>query len=249
MSTLAIIPARYASTRFPGKPLVDIRGKSMIQRVYERCQEASLVDAVGVATDDERIYAHVQSFGGQVWMTDPGHRSGTDRVAEVAAKMEAYDYLLNVQGDEPFIDPAQINLLVETIQSTSASIATLVCTFREAADLHNLNRVKVVRNREGEALYFSRAVIPPLRGTPESDWLQQHTYYQHIGLYAFKREVLPRLTQLPSHPLELAESLEQLRWLANGYPIQCALGEESGLAVDSPEDLVRLLAWLDARLG
>ncbi|MEL6589666.1 MAG: 3-deoxy-manno-octulosonate cytidylyltransferase [Bacteroidota bacterium] len=249
MSTLAIIPARYASTRFPGKPLVDIRGKSMIQRVYERCEEAAKVDAVGVATDDARIYQHVESFGGQVWMTDESHRSGTDRVAEVAAKMDGFDYVLNVQGDEPFINPNQIDLLVETLQSSEASIATLVCAFREAADLHNPNRVKVVRNQKGEALYFSRAVIPPLRGTPESEWLQAHTYFQHIGLYAFRREVLPALSQLPPHPLELAESLEQLRWLANGWQIQCALGEEAGLAVDSPEDLARLLAWLDARLG
>lgn len=245
MPTLALIPARYPSTRFPGKPLVDIRGKSMIQRVYEQCMAAQKIDAVGVATDDERIFEHVKSFGGQVWMTSEAHRSGTDRIAEVAIQLPEYDYILNVQGDEPFIAPAQIDLLVDCLQRGEAQIATLVCAFREAAALHDPNRVKVVRNERGEALYFSRSPIPYLRDAAQNAWLEHHTYYQHIGLYGFSRAALLQLTALEPHPLEIAESLEQLRWLGHGWTIQTAIGEESGMAIDRPADLVKLLEWMD----
>ncbi len=246
MPTLALIPARYASTRFPGKPLIDIKGKSMIQRVYEQCLKAQRVDKVGVATDAPRIFEHVKDFGGEVWMTSETHRSGTDRIAEVASQLTAFDTILNVQGDEPFIAPAQIDLLVESLHQSEATIATLVSPFREAADLHNPNRVKVVRDNSGKALYFSRAAIPFIRDAAQNDWLQHHTYYQHIGLYAFERETLLALTKLDPHPLEMAESLEQLRWLGHDWAIQTAIGEEAGMAIDRPEDLDRLLRWIEA---
>jgi len=218
----------------------------MIQRVYEQCLAAQKVDKVGVATDDERIFEHVQAFGGEVWMTSETHRSGTDRIAEVAAQLPEYETILNVQGDEPFIAPAQIDLLVESLHTSEASIATLVCALREAAALHDPNRVKVVREQSGKALYFSRSPIPFMRDAAQNDWLQQHTYYQHIGLYAFARETLLQLTALEPHPLEIAESLEQLRWLGHGWAIQTAIGQESGMAIDRPADLVRLLAWMEA---
>lgn len=218
----------------------------MIQRVYEQCLKAQKVDKVGVATDDQRIYEHVRAFGGEVWMTSEEHRSGTDRIAEVAAQLPEYDTILNVQGDEPFIAPSQIDLVVESLQQSEATIATLVCPFREAEALHNPNRVKVVRDQEGKALYFSRSPIPYVRDAAPNDWLQRHAYYQHIGLYAFARETLLQLTKLKPHPLELAESLEQLRWLGHAWAIQTAIGEEAGIAIDRPEDLDQLLSWIEA---
>ncbi|MEM6343782.1 MAG: 3-deoxy-manno-octulosonate cytidylyltransferase [Bacteroidota bacterium] len=249
MPTLALIPARYASSRFPGKPLIDIKGKSMIQRVYEQCLQAKKVDKVGVATDDRRIFDHVSDFGGEVWMTSKTHPSGTDRIAEVAAQLPEFETVLNVQGDEPFIAPAQIDLLVTSLHQTEATIATLVCPFRAAEDLQNPNRVKVVRDRNGKALYFSRAPIPFVRDAAQNDWLQKHEFYQHIGLYAFKRETLLALRALEPHPLELAESLEQLRWLGHAWSIQTAIGQEAGLAIDRPEDLARLLAWIETNVS
>jgi 3-deoxy-manno-octulosonate cytidylyltransferase (CMP-KDO synthetase) len=242
---LIVIPARYASSRFPGKPLVDIRGKSMIQRVYEQCQKSRLADAVGVATDDERICEHVEGFGGTAWMTSEAHRSGTDRVAEVAAMMPDYDYIINVQGDEPMLPPEQIDIVCGLLQDPEAEIGTLVCDLTDPRLLQEPNIVKVVRDENGRALYFSRSPIPYMRGVETALWTQKHRYFRHIGIYGFRQETLLQLTQLPVHALEQTESLEQLRWLAHGYQIQTALGPSTGIGVDSPEDLQRLLRYLD----
>lgn len=239
MSILCVIPARYASSRFPGKPLVDIRGQSMIERVYRQCQAAARLDRTIVATDDPRIFEHVQAFGGVAMMTDPAHPSGTDRVAEVARQFSDYPWVINVQGDEPFIDPAQIDLLCETLTQGRAPIATLYRALTDYAQWQRPHVVKLLTDSDGLALYFSRLPIPYHRASPETLPPQAA---QHIGLYGFAREVLLQVAALPPHLLEQTEGLEQLRWLAAGIPIQTARSEHMSQAIDTPEDLARILS-------
>lgn len=250
MRTIAIIPARYASTRFPGKPLAILGGKPVIQRVYEKV--APLVDMAVVATDDARIYDTVESFHGRAVMTSPDHKSGTDRVYEAyrkvteALQME-YDVIINVQGDEPFIAAQQIQAVKDCFMDPQTDIATLVKPFHPEdglAALKNPNSPKVVLGLKGEALYFSRSVIPYLRGIPEEEWLQKHTFFKHIGLYAYRPEALARVTAMPQSPLELAESLEQLRWLQNGLRIIARQVDIETVGIDTPEDLHRAELFL-----
>lgn len=239
--TLAVIPARYASTRFPGKPLVDIRGKSTIRRVYEQANKATLVDEVIVATDDERILEHVQGFGGQVVMTSDQHRSGTDRCAEVAAALSGFDRIINVQGDEPFINPQQIDQVVQPlIEDPEVAIATLAKQLTDPDVLFDPNVVKVVFNALHRALYFSRNTIPYLRDVPRESWLEEAAFYKHIGIYGFKREVLLALAQLEPGVLEQCESLEQLRWLEAGYSIYVGITQWETHGIDRPEDLKKI---------
>jgi 3-deoxy-manno-octulosonate cytidylyltransferase (CMP-KDO synthetase) len=239
MKYLGIIPARYASTRFPGKPLADIAGKPMIQRVYE--QVAGLLDEVCVATDDDRIFQAVSSFGGKVVMTSSSHRSGTDRCHEALSKIRGrFDIVINIQGDEPFIKPAQIELLKACFDDPKTPIATLVNPFPDTVHfdvLFNPNTPKVILNKNKEAIYFSRSVVPYIRGEHYTEWLKQFTFYRHTGIYAYKTDVLGEITALPPSPLELAESLEQLRWIENGYAIKAGIIDEETLGVDTPEDL------------
>lgn len=236
---LAVIPARFASTRFPGKPLAMIQGMSMIQRTYTQAMQSARVSKVVVATDDQRIFEHVISFGGQVIMTKAEHPSGTDRCAEVAALHPDAEWVLNIQGDEPFIQPQQIDLLADTLtKNQHIGIATLAKKISDPALLQHPNTVKVVFSAALQALYFSRHAIPYLRGV-ESDWLAHHDYYKHIGLYGFRRDTLLALSLLHPSPLEKAESLEQLRWLENGHAIQIGLTELETIGVDAPEDLQR----------
>lgn len=239
---IGIIPARYASTRFPGKPLVDIAGKSMIQRVYEQAIKSKRLDTVVVATDDERIHAHVRAFGAPVVLTSETHQSGTDRCAEVIAAKPGFDVAINIQGDEPYIDPEQIDLLVDCFLKQEVQIATLIKRIATMDVLFNPNIPKVVIDRAGKAIYFSRQTIPYLRNAPSQDWPYSHVYYKHIGIYGYRTHVLTELTELPISSLERAESLEQLRWLENGYHIQTAETTFETLAVDTPEDLEKLLA-------
>ena len=236
-----IIPARYESIRFPGKPLVDIHGKSMLQRVYEQCQKSKL-DRLVVATDDERIVAHVNTFGAEAILTASSHKSGTDRIAEAADKLNLQDdgIVVNIQGDEPFIHPEDINLLAACFENQTTQIATLVKKINAIETLENPNNPKVVLNTNKEALYFSRAPIPHLKGFKKEDWLNHHTFFKHIGIYGFRTAVLKEITQLPSSILEQKEGLEQLRWLENGYRIQTAETNSESIAVDCPEDLIRI---------
>ena len=246
MKSIAIIPARYASTRFPAKPLAILGGKLVVERVYEQVKKA--IDKVVVATDDERIYNAVVAFGGEAVMTSSEHRSGTDRCREAYEKVgyEA-DIVLNIQGDEPFIAPEQINTLLECFKSEKVEIATLVKPFNEEDGLEaleNPNSPKVVINESGEALYFSRSVIPYIRGVERNEWLKHHTFYKHIGIYAFRAEVLKAITKLPISPLEKAESLEQLRWLESGYKIGVGVTDIETVGIDTPEDLERAELFL-----
>lgn len=246
MKFIAIIPARYASTRFPGKPLALLGGKPVIQRVYE--QVAGVLDDAVVATDDERIYDAVRAFGGKVEMTSTEHRSGTDRCWEAYCKQGGtFDVVVNVQGDEPFIRPEQLRALIRCFDDASTDIATLVKPFAAEdglAALENPNSPKVVLDAQSRALYFSRSVIPYLRGVPREEWLSRHIFYKHIGLYAFRSEVLRAVTALPQSTLEKAESLEQLRWLENGYRIGVAVSEFETVGIDTPEDLARAERFL-----
>lgn len=246
MKFIAIIPARYASTRFPGKPLALLGGKPVIQRVYE--QVAGVLDDAVVATDDQRIYDAVLAFGGKAEMTSTEHRSGTDRCWEAYCKQGgAYDAVVNVQGDEPFIRPAQLEALKRCFDDPETQIATLVKPFAEKDGpeaLENPNSPKVVLDGRSRALYFSRSVIPYLRGVDRAEWLRRHTYYKHIGIYAFRTEVLREVTALPQSPLELAESLEQLRWLENGYRIGVGITNFDTVGIDTPEDLERAERFL-----
>lgn len=249
MKFIAIIPARYASTRFPGKPLALLGGKTVIERVYE--QVKGVLDEAVVATDDERIYAAVEAFGGKVVMTSSAHRSGTDRCREAFELVgQGYDVVVNVQGDEPFIQPAQLEALKRCFDNEQTQIATLVKPFSESDGLEaleNPNSPKVVVDGASQALYFSRSVIPYLRGVERSEWLKSHTFYKHIGIYAFRAEVLRAVTDLPQSTLELAESLEQLRWLENGYKIGVGVTEMETIGIDTPEDLAKAEAFLATR--
>lgn len=241
MNTLAIIPSRYASTRFPGKPLVKINGKSMIQRVYEQVQKAELVSDSIVATDDQRIVDHVLAFGGKAMMTKTEHQSGTDRCAEVVNRLPGFDLAVNVQGDEPFIAPDQINQVIQLFDDhKNIEIGTLAKKISSEEDLFNPNVVKVVFAKNRKALYFSRATLPFLRNIPEGDWLKSGAFHKHIGIYGFKCDTLLALTQLPRGTYEQTELLEQLRWLENGFVIQVGITEKETIGIDTPEDLARL---------
>ncbi|HJG89735.1 3-deoxy-manno-octulosonate cytidylyltransferase [Barnesiella viscericola] len=246
MKFIGIIPARYASTRFPGKPLADMKGKYMIQRVYE--QACKVLDRVCVATDDERIFNAVQSFGGQVVMTSERHRSGTDRCFEAYTNLGGgEEVVINIQGDEPFIKPEQIESLIACFDSPQTQIATLVRPF-EATEgyeaLANPNSPKVVMNERHEALYFSRSIIPYLRGVEPEQWLSRHVYYKHIGMYGYRADVLGEITRLPQSSLELAESLEQLRWLQNGYTVKVGITTQETIGIDTPADLQKAISLL-----
>ncbi|ERI85789.1 3-deoxy-D-manno-octulosonate cytidylyltransferase [Bacteroides pyogenes F0041] len=240
MTFLGIIPARYASTRFPAKPLAMLGGKMVIQRVYEQVKD--ILDDVYVATDDERIETAVKSFGGKVIMTSIHHKSGTDRCYEAATKIEGdFDIIFNIQGDEPFIQPSQINTLKNCfMEDLTTQIATLVKPFTandSYAALENVNSPKVVINKNREALYFSRSIIPYQRNTCHEEWLEKHVYYKHIGLYAFHKDILKELVSIPQSALEMAELLEQLRWLENGYRIKVGISEVETIGIDTPQDL------------
>jgi len=246
MRFLGLIPARYASTRFPGKPLAMLGGKTVIQRVYE--QVSGVVDDAYVATDDERIEKAVKSFGGKVIMTSQNHKSGTDRCYEACTKVGGdFDVVINIQGDEPFIQPSQIETIKKCFDDPVTQIATLVKPFAPDATyelLDNPNSPKVVVSSDWHALYFSRSVVPYLRGKERADWLKSHTYFKHIGLYAYKVPVLREITSLPQSSLEIAESLEQLRWLENGYTIKVGVTEVETIGIDTPEDLLRAEQFL-----
>ena len=240
MNILGIIPARYASTRFPGKPLADIAGKTMIRRVYEQAKKCAHLSEVIVATDDERIYEHVIAFGGKVEMTSSDHQSGTDRCAEVAQIHPSYEVITNIQGDEPYIDPGQISKLISCFNDNETQIATLVKKALTNEELNNTNSPKVIVNKHSEAIYFSRAPLPHIRGQEPQNWLQHFTYFKHIGIYGYRADILRQITKLPISSLEKAESLEQLRWIENGYKIKVAETDLETYAIDTPEDLERL---------
>jgi len=243
MKFIGIIPARYQSTRFPGKPLAEIKGKPMIQWVYENALKA--LEQVWVATDDDRIYSSVKAFGGKVVKTSPTHQSGTDRCAEaahiIAADKNEFDVVINIQGDEPFIKPVQIETIKSCFKEEGIQIATLVKKIDTREELFNPNRPKVVLDNAGDALYFSRSVIPFVRGEEKENWFEKYNYWAHIGMYAFLSNVLQEITQLEQTSLELAESLEQLRWLENGYKIRTAETLFQTVGIDTPEDLEKAL--------
>ena len=243
MTFTAIIPARYASTRFPGKPLAVLGGKTVIQRVYE--QVGSVLSEVYVATDDERIFSCVESFGGKAVMTRADHQSGTDRIQEAMEKTATQaDVIINVQGDEPFIQPSQIKTLMQLFDDPSTQIGTLGKRFESIEAVENPNSPKIVTDQRGFALYFSRSVIPFIRGKAHEDWLGEYPFLKHLGVYAYRREVLAEVTQLPQSSLEKAESLEQLRWLQNGYRIRVGLTDVETVGIDTPEDLQRAEEFL-----
>lgn len=251
MKFIGIIPARYASTRFPAKPLAILGGKPVIQRVYE--QVAGILDEAYVATDDERIEAAVKSFGGKVVMTSVNHKSGTDRCYEAYTKVgHGYDVVVNIQGDEPFIQRTQLEAVKACFEDATTQIATLAKPFipEDGFDaLNNVNSPKVVVNKNMNALYFSRSIIPFQRNADKEDWLKGHTYYKHIGLYAYRADTLKEITSLSQSSLEMAESLEQLRWLENGYTIKVGVSEVETIGIDTPQDLERAEEFLKQREG
>lgn len=250
MKYIGIIPARYASTRFPAKPLAMLGGKMVIQRVFE--QVAGVLDEVYVATDDERIEAAVKSFGGNVVMTSTEHKSGTDRCYEAYTKIgDGYDVVVNIQGDEPFIQKTQLEAIKRCFVDETTQIATLVKPFGESDGfeaLENVNSPKVVVDKQMNAIYFSRSIIPYLRGVEKCDWLKKHCFYKHIGLYAYRADVLKEITKLPQSALEMAESLEQLRWIENGYNIKVGISDVETIGIDTPEDLARAEEFIKDRL-
>ncbi|MBR3067188.1 MAG: 3-deoxy-manno-octulosonate cytidylyltransferase [Prevotella sp.] len=245
MTFIGIIPARYASTRFPGKPLAMLGGKPVIQRVYE--QVKSVLGQAWVATDDERILQAVEAFGGQAVMTRSDHKSGTDRIEEAAQKIgTTADVIINVQGDEPFIQRSQLQTIIHLFDDPATQIGTIGKPFESMEQVLNPNSPKIVCDVRGYAMYFSRSVIPFVRGQEQDTWLTHFPYLKHLGLYAYRRSVLHEITQLPQSPLELAESLEQLRWLQNGYRIKVGLSDVETVGIDTPEDLARAEAFLSA---
>lgn len=250
MKFIGIIPARYASTRFPAKPLALLGGKPVIQRVYE--QVVKVLDEAVVATDDERIYQAVKSFGGKVVMTSVNHKSGTDRCYEAYTLAgNGCDVVINIQGDEPFIQSSQLESIKECFNDSATEIATLVKPFTVNdvyESLENVNSPKVVVNKNMQAMYFSRSIIPYQRNKDKSEWLKGHTYYKHIGLYAYKANILKEITELPQSSLEVAESLEQLRWLENGYTIKVGISDVETIGIDTPDDLARAEEFLKNRV-
>ena len=246
MKFIGIIPARFASTRFPGKPLAMLGGRTVIQRVYE--QATAILEEAYVATDDERIYQTVEQFGGRAVMTRPDHKSGADRIEEAAEKIETQaDVIINIQGDEPFIQQSQIETLMHLFDDPTTQIGTLGKRFETIEAAQNPNSPKIVTDKRGFALYFSRSIIPYIRGKEQCEWLQHFPFLKHLGLYAYRREVLREVTLLPQSPLEIAESLEQLRWLENGYRIRVGLTDVETVGIDTPEDLQRAEAFLASR--
>jgi 3-deoxy-manno-octulosonate cytidylyltransferase (CMP-KDO synthetase) len=241
MNSIGIIPARYASTRFPGKPLVDIGGKPMIERVYEQACLANLQQVL-VATDDARIADVVRDFGGQVVLTGTQHQSGTDRCFEAYTRHNVpFDCIINIQGDEPFIQPEQINLVISCFENPGTQLATLIKQIEQPAELFNPNAPKVITDSRQQAIYFSRHPIPYYRGAEPESWLQHHTYYKHIGIYGYRADILEQITRLPPSGLELAESLEQLRWLENGFRILTAITTQENIGIDTPADVQKAL--------
>ena len=248
MKVIGIIPSRYASTRFPSKPLAMIKGKTMIQRVWEQAWKSKL-DAVVVATDDMRIADEVLKFGGQYVLTDPNHRSGTDRCREALYMVEGqYDAVVNIQGDEPFIDPAQINQVIELIGRDDTQLASLAKRIEDEDELFSPNVVKVVMDKQGNALYFSRNPIPFMRNLDRDKWLQKGEFYKHIGLYAYKTETLCQIAEMQSTKLEMAESLEQLRWLENGLRIRMGITQLESLSIDTQEDYEKAMQFAQNQL-
>ena len=248
MKILGIIPARFESTRFPGKVLADIMGMSMVERVYKRALQSKLLEKVVIATESQKVVDHVEKFGGAAILTMAEHASGTDRCFEALKKQEVqYDYVINIQGDEPFIDPNQIDELAGLLNG-EAELATLIKKISTSDELFNFGEVKTVFNEDMEALYFSRQPIPYLRSIAELDWLQHHDYYKHIGIYAYRCDILEKISKLPVSPLEKAESLEQLRWLENGFRIKLAITEHESVCIDTREDLEKVLASMKKAL-
>lgn len=246
MKFIGIIPARYASTRFPGKPLAMLGGRTVIQRVYE--QAAAVLEEAYVATDDERIFKAVEEFGGRVVMTRQDHKSGTDRIEEAAEKIGTQaDVIINIQGDEPFIQKSQIETLKKLFENPDTQIGTLGKKFDNIEAAANPNSPKIVTDKNGFALYFSRSIIPYIRGKEQAEWLQYFPFLKHLGLYAYRHDVLRQITQLPQSPLEMAESLEQLRWLENGYRIRVGLTDVETVGIDTPDDLRRAEEFLKMR--
>jgi 3-deoxy-manno-octulosonate cytidylyltransferase (CMP-KDO synthetase) len=243
-----IIPARYASSRFPGKPLVLIGNKTMIQRVYEQASKA--LGIVYVATDDKRIFEAVAAFGGKTIMTSPDHISGTDRCSEAVTTImdetgRNIDVVINIQGDEPFIKPEQISLLMACFDDETVELATLVRGTEPGEDIFNPNQPKVILNSKKDAIYFSRAAIPFIRDTEMSEWSKNHIFYKHLGLYAYRTETLKKITKLARSPLEIAESLEQNRWIENGFSIRTAITAWESIGIDTPEDLEKAKKLLE----
>lgn len=248
MNILAIIPARYASTRFPGKPLINIKGKSMIQRVVEQSLKA--FKYVYVATDEQKIVEHVNNLGYNVVMTSNQHKSGTDRCAEALYIIsrnlnKKFDIVVNIQGDEPYISPEQLHLIVKAFEHKPTQIATLIKRIENNQDLLDPNKPKVIIDSKGKAIYFSRSVIPFVRNHEPENWLHHHTFYKHIGLYAYRANILNKITKLQPSSLEKAESLEQLRWIENGYHIQTIVTNLETFSIDTPEDLKKVLSLFD----
>lgn len=260
---IGIIPARYASTRFPGKPLIDIQGKSMIQRVYEQASQAKCLSDVIVATDDERILDHVQSFGGKAVMTHPDHPSGTDRCWEAyclgvrsqepgvsgtvshSPLLTLHSYIINIQGDEPFVAPEQIDELGAVLDG-SVELASQMIPVSDHEVLFDIGEAKVIVNQDFEAIYFSRQVLPFLKGVDPKEWHKHHTYYRQVGMYAYRSDILEKITQLPVSDLEKAESLEQLRWLQHGYKIKMGLTSYESHCIDTPEDVEKVLQMMNS---
>jgi 3-deoxy-manno-octulosonate cytidylyltransferase (CMP-KDO synthetase) len=247
MKILGIIPSRYASTRLPAKPLVMIKGKSMVQRVYEQTSKSKFLSKVVVATDHQEIFDHVKAFGGEVCMTRTDHASGTDRCFEaLTLQAENYDYVINVQGDEPFIQPEQIDLLAAALDGKT-EIATLVKAIDSYDELANPSEAKVVVNTRGEALYFSRSMIPFMNKAPQEQWLNRHTFFKHVGMYAYRCDILKEISGLAVSLLEKAESLEQLRWLENGFRVTVVETQTESFAIDTPADLDKAAQMIDHR--
>lgn len=247
MKFIGIIPARYASTRFPGKPLALLGGKPVIQHVYEKV--AAVLEAAYVATDDERIYDVVKSFGGQVVMTRTDHKSGTDRIEEAIEKIGGeWDVVVNVQGDEPFVAKSQLDTICHCFDDPTTQIATLGKPFESMEAVQNPNSPKIVVDNMGFAMYFSRSVIPYVRGKEKSSWLIHYPFLKHLGIYAYRKDVLRQVTQLPQSSLEIAESLEQLRWLQNGFKIKVGTTDVETVGIDTPQELERAEEFLKTQL-
>lgn len=243
MKVLGIIPSRFQSSRFPGKPLVDLKGKTMIQRVYEGVKKSALIDQVVVATDDDRIFQHVKSFGGKVMMTSENHTTGTDRCGEIIRQYTDYDVVVNIQGDEPLVNYKQLEQLIHLFDETSTEIGTIGIKIQSKEDLNNVNRVKIVLNHLNEALYFSRSAIPNTVKYKKNIFESQ-SQFRHIGLYAYRTDILKKITQLNITELEQLESLEQLRWLYYGYKIKVAITDIETPNIDTPEDVDTVLKFL-----
>ena len=244
MKILGVIPSRFGSSRFPGKPLIDLAGKSMIQRVYEGAVKCNSFTKLVVATDDERIYTHVQEFGGEAIMTSSEHQSGTERCGEVITQFPDFDVVVNIQGDEPLVEVEQLNQLISAFENPNTQIATLGIAIQNQQELFNPNRIKVVVNAFGQAIYFSRNPIPFGAQMLQEFWMKNYPYLRHIGLYAYRKETLSALVGLAPTALEKQESLEQLRWMFYGFPIHVVMTEIETPNIDSPEDVAQILDLL-----